>query len=651
MKLKPFEAGRYDDNSIVIRNPATGKQELFSEEQFEIVKFLKQNENESLLALLLPNIGIAKKDHINSCLKVLSKLKRMQVVDNYAITGRPSSSDTATLELEQSGSTKIKFSAGETFFAVCFALGERLFSWLGAHGILLLCIAAAAFSFLFFPFEGLDNAFQSGELNYPAVFAGLYLTAAAALSMRGILQGAFLRSQGRQSARHRLRLYFPLVALDCDKREVNLLGHGARIRMGLIGLLTPLAFSAVFTGLYVGGLITLPSAFFGFAACIWAALTLACPFFPGDVADILHVLFLRDELKERIASNLRNIFRTKGRLSREMLFGLVITFAWLLAWLDCLRSFWDVVANLVGVDFFFPAFSERRMGALALVSCLIFLLAMPAFVFLWGLARDKLFSRRKIIVEKGKVKDSLSFEERMAALEKIPLFAYLNDQERLSLLNEMQPAFFSHGEYLMHQGEVGNEFYVLVKGRANAYFSDMQGRIYHLADLAEGDAFGEIALIDDVPRTASIISDDGCIVLVLNKAGFDNFARSLGSPDRVKTMIRLTSFFRRHPLFSKLTARDQAQLIDTFRFESITIGEEVPKSNENFYVIYSGKVRVDTPEDGDDVILQSDDCFGYADGIMARYIAQEGTGLLTVRRNEFHTLIWQKLVERPDLFI
>lgn len=651
MKLKLFEAGRYDDNSIVIRNPENGKMELFSEEQFEIVKFLKQNENESLLALLLPNIGIAKRDHITACLKVLSKLKRMQIVDNYAITGREASSDTATLEMENSGTTKVKFSAGSTFFAVCFAIGERFFSWLGGNGILLLCIFAAAFTFMFFPFEGLEAAFQAGELHYPFLFVGLYFTASAALSVRAILQGAFLRAQGRQTTRHRLRVYFPLLALDCDKREVNLLGHGARIRMGLIGLLSPLALSAIFTGLLMGGLITLPIAFFGFAACIWAALTLACPFYPADVADIMHVLFLRDELKERIASNLRNIFRAKGRLSREMLFGLVLTFAWLLAWLDCLRSFWDVVASPVGVDFFFPVLNGQRIGATALVGCLIFLLAMPAFIFLWGFLSVKLFTRGKITVEKGKVKDSLSFEERMAALEKIPLFAYLNDQERLSLLNEMHPGFFPHGDYLMHQGEVGKEFYVLVKGKANAHFGDMQGRVHHLADLAEGDAFGEIALIDDVPRTASIVSDDGCIALVLNKEGFDNFARSLGSPDRVKTMIRLTSFFRRHPLFSKLTARDQAQLIDTFRFETVTTGEEVAKSNENFYVIYSGKVRVDTPEDGDDVILQADDCFGYADGIMARYIAQEGTGLLTVRRNEFQTLIWQKLVERPDLFI
>ena len=144
MQLKPFEAGRYDDHSIVIRNPANGKQELFSESQFEIVKFLKQNEQESLLALLLPNIGIAKKDHILACLRVLTKLKRMQIVDNFAITGRRAASDTATIEIE-SESDGLRLPAIDSLLTVIFTLGERLFSWLGAYGILFLCFAAAVF--------------------------------------------------------------------------------------------------------------------------------------------------------------------------------------------------------------------------------------------------------------------------------------------------------------------------------------------------------------------------------------------------------------------------------------------------------------------------------------------------------------------------
>ena len=99
MQLKPFTADHYDNSHVLITNPANGKQELFERDEFEIAKFLKQNENESLLALLLPNIGIAKKRHIMICLRVLRKLKRMQILDYYTITGRKNTSDTATVEI------------------------------------------------------------------------------------------------------------------------------------------------------------------------------------------------------------------------------------------------------------------------------------------------------------------------------------------------------------------------------------------------------------------------------------------------------------------------------------------------------------------------------------------------------------------------
>jgi signal-transduction protein with cAMP-binding, CBS, and nucleotidyltransferase domain len=249
------------------------------------------------------------------------------------------------------------------------------------------------------------------------------------------------------------------------------------------------------------------------------------------------------------------------------------------------------------------------------------------------------------------VNDSLSFEDRMAALEKIPLFAYLGDEERLLLLSEMQTYYFEDGKTLVRQGEVGDEFFVLVKGAANVIFVDPKGTSHLLVDLGVGDAFGEIALIDDVPRMASIVSDGGCIALGLKKEGFERFALSLGTPDRVKTMIRLTSFFRRHPLFSKLGAKDQAELIDSVTFETITAGDEVPEGDERFRVIYSGKLRMDTGDDAADTELEADDCFGYASTIRAKFFAIEGAGILSVNKDDFSALVWEKLVERPELFV
>lgn len=653
MQLKPFEAGRYDDELIVVRNPENGKQELFSNEEFEIIKFLKRNESESLLALLLPNIGIAKKHHIVLCLSVLSKLKRLQIVDLFSLTGKKPLSDTATLELEVT-KERIRFEGLRSLVATAFGIFESVLGRLGPVPVFFLALALAASSLMLFPFERVDTAFSEEGIAYGTFLGVLYLSACGAFCFRALLQAAFLRGCGREATNHGLAFYPPFLSFHSDRSEVNLLGFRGRVQMALLGLLAPIGFSFFFSALAMTGKISLVSAYAGFAACIGVTLILASPIFSFDAAQIIHLMFLRGELKERIAKGLREIFSTRGSLSREMLFALLATFVWILVWLDCIRAFWETVSSQVVADFMRSGDPAAKIGAAVLMGAVLALLLLPLMVFLFSALKRKAEKRRvKIDVSKDKVRDSLSFEERMNALEKIPLFAYLNDQERLSLLNEMQPVYYAHGDFLVHQGEIGKEFYVLVKGAANAFFRDMQGGSYLLADLEEGDAFGEIALIDDVPRTASIVSDGGCIVLVLKKEGFDRFAASLGSPDRVKTMIRLTSFFRRHPLFSKLSAHDQAMLIDSFRFQTITAGEEIAdaESDENFYVIYSGKVRVDTGDDSAETTLELDDCFGYANVLHAKYVATEGTGLLSVRQDEFHNLIWAKLVERPELFV
>lgn len=652
MQLKPFEAGRYDDENIVVRNPDNGKQELFTEEEFEIVKFLKQNESETLLALLLPNIGIAKKHHIVICLRVIAKLKRMAILDYLGITGKRPSSNTATLEMEVTRN-KIELPRFTGLATAFLTLGELAFGWMGGFPILALTLLLAAASFATFPFETLDTLFKLPRaIRYERLFPTIYFVGFFAINLRPVLQAAFLRGQGRRSRLARFRFLFPFVALDFDRSEVNQLGRGTRIQQDLVGLLSPLAFSAIFSGLAVAKLIPLDVAFFAFSSCVGLTLALACPFLPFDVADIIHVLTTSGELQENLAGRLRRVLRTKGSFGRDLLLGLLASFGWILAWLDSLRAFAETVGRDVTEDLYFYEDLPRCLGGAFTTSIFGLLLLMPLLVFAYAYVRDSFRNRRaRLVVAKDKVKDSLTFEERMAALERIPLFAYLGDQERLLLLGEMQTYYFGDGETLVRQGEVGDEFFVLVKGAANARFRDKQGNSYFLAELGVGDAFGEIALIDDVPRTASIQSEGGCIALGLKKEGFERFAETLGSSDRVKVMIRLTSFFRRHPLFSRLAAKDQAELIDSVTFETITAGEEIPEGDGKIRVIYSGKVRMDTGDDASDTELNADDCFGYASAIRARYFAAEGTGLLTVNKEDFNALVWEKLVERPELFV
>lgn len=650
MLLKPYEAGRYDEESVVVCNPANAKQELFSDREYAIVKFLKANESQSLLALLMPNIGIAKKTHIDQCLRVLTKLKRMQIADYFSITGRKLSSGTDTHDMMPK-KEKIEFTSLNTLAAAAFGVAGRILAPLKSTGLLALVVSLAAIAFALFPYGRIPVALKEAPVSYSAMFFVAWLAASLSFSVRALVQASFLQALQREPINPVFTLYFPAITLSADTRPVNLYGYKHRAQLAILGLVSPFAVSGVFTLLALAKAISPVTAFSGFASCAAVTLVLACPFFRFDGAELLQAIMFREALEEGVSKQLRQVLVIRRQLSREMQISIGLSLLWLVAWLDCLRSFWENMAPRFAEDLAGGVFSPKAGAAVSMLLLTALAVLPAAFLLVHHYRAGLQRKHKRVVVEKDKVKDSLTFEERIAALEKIPLFAYLNDQERLALLNEMQPAFYKHGAYLMHQGELGKEFFVLVKGHANALYTDQQGRSMMLADLREGDAFGEIALIDDVPRTASIVSDGGCIVLVLSKEGFDRFAETLGSPDRVKAMVRLTSFFRRHPLFSKLNARDQAQLIDSFRFQTITAGEQIPASDDNFHVIYSGSVRVDTSGADAETVLYADDCFGYSNPLNVRYIAVEGTGLLTVPKDEFHNLIWEKLVEKPELFV
>ncbi|MGZ3713596.1 MAG: hypothetical protein ACXVBE_17655, partial [Bdellovibrionota bacterium] len=408
MQLKKFEAGPYDDNTVAIRNPDNGKQELFSEEEFEIVKFLKQNEDQTLLALLLPNIGIAKKKHILICMRVLSKLKRMQIIDHFTITGMRPLSGTKTTEIVVK-KNHLEIPSLRALAAVLLGITEKTIAKLGASGVLVFFFLLATLSFLFFPFQSVEAAIPAQGLGYMRGLGVGYLAISGGFVLRALAQGAFIRAMGYQAQDPYFCLYIPFLGIELDKREINLAGFRARLQMDFLGLFAPLALSAIFTLGAITGFLSFVTAYWGFAASVLGTLILACPFFSFDLADILQLFFLRDELQERIAIGLRHVFSAKGSLSREMLYGLLATFVWLLVWLDCIRAFWEAVSNQVVSDFYAPISATDRMGSTMVLSGVFILLALPLVIFVAAFLRAKFGkARKRVVLKNNEVKESLT---------------------------------------------------------------------------------------------------------------------------------------------------------------------------------------------------------------------------------------------------
>lgn len=104
--------------------------------------------------------------------------------------------------------------------------------------------------------------------------------------------------------------------------------------------------------------------------------------------------------------------------------------------------------------------------------------------------------------------------ERLAVLKTIPLLQDIEQEECLnSLLAGMERVQFQANQRIFEQGETGDWLYILLSGRVRVH---VEG--FAIAELTAGACFGEIALFDAQPRSASVTAVEDCECWVLSKA-------------------------------------------------------------------------------------------------------------------------------------
>jgi CRP-like cAMP-binding protein len=113
-----------------------------------------------------------------------------------------------------------------------------------------------------------------------------------------------------------------------------------------------------------------------------------------------------------------------------------------------------------------------------------------------------------------------------------------------SLRAAMETVRLSDGEILFHRGEPGDAFYIIESGEVRIFTLDEEGSELTLNTLAVGEAFGELALVDDRPRSASAAALGPTILRCLRREEF--LARVHTSPALTDTVIRLLSQRTRH---------------------------------------------------------------------------------------------------------
>jgi CRP-like cAMP-binding protein len=116
---------------------------------------------------------------------------------------------------------------------------------------------------------------------------------------------------------------------------------------------------------------------------------------------------------------------------------------------------------------------------------------------------------------------TLERTEALSALKGIPLFAGLTPQQLRRVAEAGRLKLFRAGAAIVRLGEPGDTFYVILDGHALVVREAGRPLKLHA-----GDFFGELALIENVPRSADVIATDDVTALAIGHTAFKKLLRS-----------------------------------------------------------------------------------------------------------------------------
>lgn len=102
-------------------------------------------------------------------------------------------------------------------------------------------------------------------------------------------------------------------------------------------------------------------------------------------------------------------------------------------------------------------------------------------------------------------------------LADVELFEHVGDTDRAGLAEFIDVRSLDAGDVLFHAGEPGESLYIVRSGEVELYIKDTAGQKIALATIDPGGVFGELALLDSGPRTATALALTDCVLLELQR--------------------------------------------------------------------------------------------------------------------------------------
>jgi cAMP-dependent protein kinase regulator len=183
--------------------------------------------------------------------------------------------------------------------------------------------------------------------------------------------------------------------------------------------------------------------------------------------------------------------------------------------------------------------------------------------------------------QKGKIKEILT---------KSFMFSALQDNDFEVVINAMQERTVEANERLIEQGDDGNNMFVIESGQMDCY-KKIDGTDKLVKECKAGDYFGELALLYNCPRAASVVAHEKSVMWELDRETFNYIVRDAATLRREK----YEAFLRSVPILETMEAYERNSMGDALQTQSAKEGEVIVQQGEagdRFYILEKGECKV-----------------------------------------------------------
>ncbi len=219
--------------------------------------------------------------------------------------------------------------------------------------------------------------------------------------------------------------------------------------------------------------------------------------------------------------------------------------------------------------------------------------------------------------------DIVIIEEEPAVpedLPTIPLFSDLPKNAFIQLLEQMHMRSVLPDEVVIREGDVDDSMFIVSSGRVKVTKTTEAGTEMVLAQLGDGTFFGEMALLSESPRTASVIASEETLLFEVSRDVLAGVVKNFPSVKHI-----LLRFYRQRllsnlmaisPIFKPLDSEQRKSLIEKFKSREVSANEKLLEEGgkgDGLYMLLSGRAEVSKRIEGKRQVLahlKEGDVFG-----------------------------------------